>query len=45
MDGPVLLVFEVLSDSEDILSRAPQVTREDVLVRMREQIGQPLDLP
>jgi hypothetical protein len=32
----VLLVLEVLSDSEDILSRPTQVTRKDVLIRMRE---------
>jgi len=41
----VLLVFEVLTDSEDILSRTTEVSRKDVLIRMREQIRQPLNLP
>lgn len=41
----VLFVFEVLPNGEDILSRATEITRKDVLIRMREQIGQPLNLP
>ena len=41
----VLLVFEVLPDGEDILSRAIEITRKDALIRMREQICQSLDLP
>ena len=32
----VLLVFEVLPDGEDILSRAIEIARKDVLIRMRE---------
>ncbi len=40
-----LLVFEVLPDSEDILSRTTEVSRKDALIRMREQIRQPLNLP
>ena len=32
----VLLVFEVLTDGEDILSRTTEITRKDVLIRMRE---------
>jgi hypothetical protein len=42
--GSVLLVFKVLSDGEDILSRATQVTRQDVFVRVREQVGELLNL-
>jgi hypothetical protein len=34
--GSVPLIFEVLSDGENILPRAIQVTREDVLIRVRE---------
>ena len=41
----VLLVFEILPDGEDILSRASKITGEDVLISMREQIRQPLNLP
>ena len=39
-NGSVLLVFEVLSDGKDILSCATQVTRQDVFVRVREQVGE-----
>ena len=44
--GSVLLVFAALPDGEDILARATQVTRQVVVVRMREQAspGQPFDL-
>jgi len=42
--GSVLLVFEILPNGEDILSRATQVARQDVFVRMREQLSQPSDL-
>jgi hypothetical protein len=32
----VLLVFEVLPDGENILSRSTEITRKDALIRMRE---------
>ena len=38
--GTVLLVFEVLSDGKYILPRATQVTRQDVFVCVREQVGE-----
>jgi hypothetical protein len=32
----VLLIFEVLPNGKDILSRATEITRKDVLIGMRE---------
>jgi hypothetical protein len=43
--GSVLLVFKVLPDGENILSRTTQVSRENILIRMWEQIRQSLHLP
>jgi hypothetical protein len=42
--GSVLLVFKVLPDRKDILSRATQITRQDIFVRVWQQVRELLNL-
>ena len=42
--SPIFLVFEVLPNGEDILSRSTEVPPEDLLVRVGEQLSELLDL-
>lgn len=42
-ESAILLVFQVLSDGEDVLPRAAQVAREYATLRLREQIRELVD--